>query len=461
MEYVSFDVDGIKEYVFSAYRPSLVQGASELIKSALDCRENEEGEVIKKLRNGFKGMEVVFSCGGSGLLKVNAGEGERVCKELEKIYSEIVPGSSLTAVWHKEESDFPTLLKKLSVKLRIEKNRKALGEKGNTLNGNFEKRCTTCGKGEGKFEKKIGEEKENLCEACNKKHEKTKNEGYPTNMEEIPSSKEKQPHITFIYCDLNNAGSKLLSCKNEDELKNLSSRIYNTISKITENVKSASQDEKNSKPHIITPVIGGDDLIFIIPAERTFEALDEIFKGEEELKEIGTSFSTSFVVSHYHTSIYHLFTVAKESLKRAKEVYYRDSAPGIDFVWLREGMPFKEYGKNDKEFLLTNKPYKRDDFEKVRRIAENLLERNIPSSYLYNLLEIIEGREDESYKKINLFYYVVRNNEMSEVIKSSCNNNLNLEDVYKFFIVQKGLKYYSQFSDVMEIYKILKLRSEK
>jgi len=415
--------------------------------------------VVKELKNRFRGIEVVFSCGGSGLIKVNDGEGEKICNDLEKIYSEKVPGSSLTAVCHKGENDFSTLLKKLSVKLRIEKNRKALNEKGSTINGNFENRCTTCGKMERKYEINIGGEREYICGSCNRKYEKTKDEGYPVNMESLPFNRETQPNITFIYCDLNNAGNILFSCKDEKNLKEKSSLIYNTISQIMNNVKSATKDNFNF--HIITPVIGGDDLIFLVPAERTFDVLNRIFEGEKELKNIQTSFSVSFVISHYHTSIYHLFTVAKESLKRAKKIYYEDYTPGIDFVWLREGMPFKEYEEN-REVVLTNKPYKRDDFEKVRRIAEDLLERNIPPSYLYNLLEIIEGRENENYKKINLFYYVVRNNEMSEVIKSSCNNNLNLEDVYKFFIVQKGLNYYySQFSDVMELYKILKLGSEK
>jgi len=460
MQYVSFDVDGIREYVFSAYRPSLVQGASELIKSALDCVENEEGEAIKELKNTFRDIEVIYSCGGTGLLKVKESNGEKVCKELEKIYAQMVPGSTLTAVWEKADNDFQTLLKKLSLKLRIEKNRKAINEKGNTMDGNFKNRCSTCGRGNITNKIFIGGEEEHVCESCNKKYMKVKDERYPTSIEDIPYDKERNPHITLIYCDLNNAGRILFECKDENELRQKSETIYNINLKIIKNIKSDTRDK--SGLHLITPVIGGDDLIFLLPAEKTFNVIDIIIFEEEVLKNLGLSFSISFVVSHYHTSIYHLFTVASESLKRAKEIYYKEpTTSGVDFVWLREGIPFKEEAGN---FFLTAKPYKREDFIKIKEIAVNMLEEEIPPSYLYNLLEIVESEENENFKKINLFYYVHRSEDdkFLKIIKESLRSErVGLEDVYKFFIPERGWRLYSRFSDIMEIYKILKLRSEK
>lgn len=448
MGYVSYDVDKIKEYVFSTYKPSYVQGASNAIKDALDVGDGYEGELIRELKESFPGIEVVFSCGGTGLLKFHGHSGDKICEFIEKRYSEIVKGGSITAVSIEHSSDpINVIIKLLHAKLRLRKESKDLKSKKSYLPGRFDKRCAICGK--------YKVESDDECEVCRFKKEIIKEKGWPTNTENIPYNKYTQPYIGFVYCDINNAGSYLLNVKDESELKEWSSTVFRMVKGIGDEIRNICI--KDGEYHCVTPIIGGDDVVAIVPAEKLLRVIDIIHKRESKLRETfsSLSFSYAFLIAPYRTSIYHLFKRAEFLLREAKSIYYNKGIGGINYEWLREGIRYKEpAGMKIKPSIF---PGSFDEFQECERIAQKLIDKKVPKSLINTLLGILESEENEEYKKINLLYYVWRNSKLEEIVREEI-EEINLEQVYKFFVKKAGDKYkYLKFSDVVNIYKLKQL----
>ena len=110
MEYVFYDVDKIKDFVFDSFKPKGVKGASELLKALdFDLHTKRKEHLLQALTEKFNipDEQIIFSKGGSGLIKSQDNNGKEICAWLENEFKVHTKGGSLTAVFHKEEKGFP------------------------------------------------------------------------------------------------------------------------------------------------------------------------------------------------------------------------------------------------------------------------------------------------------------------------------------------------------------------
>ncbi|MFQ6072102.1 MAG: hypothetical protein ACE5KT_05295, partial [Methanosarcinales archaeon] len=97
---ISFDVDKIKDIVFSSTKPLEVFGASEMVREFTEEGANNSiYAILKKFNLGKE--SIIFAGGGTGLLIVPASEAEGLTKEIAKKFSEFTITGSCTSVFHK------------------------------------------------------------------------------------------------------------------------------------------------------------------------------------------------------------------------------------------------------------------------------------------------------------------------------------------------------------------------
>ncbi|MCU0289765.1 MAG: hypothetical protein MUF15_25645, partial [Acidobacteria bacterium] len=292
MEYVFYDVDKIKEFVFDSFKPKGVKGASELLKCLdFDLNNKNKESLLQQLTDKFniRDENIIFSKGGSGLIKIPDNNGKKICQWLEKKFKkDHAKGGSLSAVFHKEENNFNTSFDILNFKAREEKSAKLLTHdlSSTRFKDDESDRCGYCGKRNALDTIELGNETIPICEICSWKRKQTgKNNKAASEAEtledigkalNVPDTK----YILVIYGDLNEAGAHLAAIKSEEELKRFSNGISNTLDHARSEIENVLE-EKGFQ--FLAPVIGGDDIIlFTHPA--SFELIKEhLFKIEKEL----------------------------------------------------------------------------------------------------------------------------------------------------------------------------------
>ncbi|MDQ1352757.1 MAG: hypothetical protein QG657_3063, partial [Acidobacteriota bacterium] len=323
MEYVFYDVDKIKDFVFDSFKPKGVKGASELLKALdFDLYTKRKEHLLQALTEKFNipDEQIIFSKGGSGLLKTTTDNGKDICAWLENEFKRHARGGSLTAVFHKEEEgDFPTSFAILNFKAREKKSAKLMShDLGVTIFNDDEKdRCAYCGKRKSSDTIYLENESIPICEICLlKRNETGTNDKAPFEAESLedickapglPDTK----YILVVYGDLNEAGAHLSEMKSEEELQHFSNGISNTLDHARSEIEK-TLEQKGFQ--FLAPVIGGDDIIlFTHPA--SFELIKEhLFNIEKDLEKPGLKMNFSLLLAKHKFPIYHLFKLSQSIL---------------------------------------------------------------------------------------------------------------------------------------------------
>ncbi len=417
MEYVFYDVDKIKDFVFDSFKPKGVKGASELLKALdFDLYTKRKEHLLQALTEKFDIPDdrIIFSKGGSGLLKSTTDNGKDICAWLENEFKLHTKGGSLTAVFHKEEKDFPTTFDILNFKAREKKSAKLMShDLGITIFNDDEKdRCAYCGKRKSSDMIYLENESIPICEICLlKRNETGKNDKAPFEAESLediciapglPTSK----FILIIYGDLNEAGSHLAGINNVDELQHFSNGISKTLDHARSEIEK-NLEQKGFK--LLAPVIGGDDIIlFTHPA--SFELIKEhLFNIEKDLEKPGLKMNFSFLLAKHKFPIYHLFKLSQSILDLTKDLYYEDSRKQTRYGFFKVMEGNYRVSNEDvytgKDFIFL--------FDMAKRVHEN---KDIHTSALYNILELLANDRSLPEKELNLDYFLSRHREFEEYI---------------------------------------------
>lgn len=516
VSWVAFDVDRIQDFVFASTRPVDVTGASELIKDL-----SEEREVLRNWLNSFERRhscqtEIVYSHGGSGLIKVHGDKAtaDTLAHYLEQQFREHTLTGSCTAVAYQPDrpvqndaKGFQRLLRMLGVKLQQRKGEKAAEEPPEPWVPSYFQRCQACGLYPAVSKRRIGddpsEEPEWICKSCAQKCERGKDAKYASN-KEMPrmsrtledivgkeAEEEGAGYLAVIYADANGAGHLLLQAESEQQTRAFSSWLWNAV----EQSVGETARELDLAGRYQSPVVGGDDVLLFIPATHALAVLESVqTKLMNSLRNIppeliGTtlrqqcqnlSFSYALLVAPPHLPIPFLYQYAHSLLKSSKGLSYKKGCAAIDFHWITGSSPLSEsmhelrrvfyrYDQGGRrfpqggrlipldEYWLTAKPYTWKDFEELLKIVEVFRNNKVTKGQLRRLAQQLQN-PSPAEAQLNVLYQTVRNEELAHALTSLKGSAAGWSEFFFKVATEDGKQVLrTQLLDILELFELQEL----
>ena len=450
---MGFDADRIKDYVFASSRPKEIRGASAIIEEFTDKELNEwlkefvdenhtifagggAGLVIapahladkikEKIEIEFRRLTITATCTveyekffpfefvygkGSGKISFNPSE-EKIMSYLDQKY--------LESLSNQKPILFGKLGELLGAKIRRTKNSK-LREEFYPLSGIF-RRCASCGirpasqvdKNDPRY--RVDQPwRTAICDSCAKKRDIGK--------AGARSFEEFGRFISVVYMDVNKMGLARESLKTPEDYHAFSETIEQTFKEAIANVAQRLAQERYQKL-----VMGGDDLILILPAEGTLDMINDLVKFiedkftnppnempdtvKEKLKKL--TLAVGFVIAPCHFPIKFLVSYAFKVMEEAKKISYRYERSAINFLVLKDSSPLnvsiedyiKTNYKAQTNFHKTLRPYTVNNFrEGVLKFLPKF--KGIPNAQL-NLIKDLVLDEMPRVALLNIRYQMAR-----------------------------------------------------
>jgi len=425
---VSYDVDSIKSYIFAPDEFQAIIGGSVLVR-----RFDEE--IAERLGNR---AVKVYTGGGSGMFLTDEEHLEEIKEEIKSAFESYVPGATITVVSETFKklleffespsnpvtSDFelfedktPTfhgVFSYMASKMGREKKDKL--RQSEVLVESQREPCEICGVG-----KPINGD---VCKACTEKENAVaslrfgKSEGLfgslwkdmSLNLDAIATKtgEGQRGWIGVIYGDGNNLGKVYEKMKTAKEYIEFSEKLEETI---ISTIKDVVENESLSK-HFAAPILGGDDLMLLVPANKVFNVLERLVKNFEQnvflsQKEITFSFGAAVMPSTL--PIRFSFELAQKLLKSAKESSYRHNRKGFHvayrFIEMGVFKPKNDFKIHEGIRASLGHGMRYPEFEELLKEVKTLKsarKRNL----LYKLLTTLES--DPAEAKINTYYFCAR-----------------------------------------------------
>lgn len=505
---ISFDADKIKDYVFASSRPKEVRGASAVIEEFTD---EQDGKIKEWLKEFVDENHIIFAGGGAGIILAPAHLAKRIKEKIETEFRKLTITASCTVeyetffpfefIYGKESekikfnpseekekikcyldeeylssvSDqkpipFGKLAELLGAKIRKTKNSK-LREEFYPLSGIF-RRCTSCGIRPAsrmdeedpryeEYKRKNEPWRTAICDSCYKKREigkaKKKEEFVGWHFQELVKDYSKK-YLLLLYIDVNKMGATREKLKTTQEYWDFSEYIDKTFCQVIENMKVKLRWKYQSL------VMGGDDLILILPAQeinRVYKILSSIerqFKNppehfsetlQSELKKL--TFAVGIVIAPSHFPIKFLVDYAFEVMKDAKKESYRTEQGAVSFLVLKDSSPLniliEEYieANYKKEFFhMTLRPYTMGDFRE--KLIDPLLKlKEIPKAQL-NIIKDLILNESPPVALLNIRYQTVKMRKKWEIVLGK-----RVTEWGDFFIKKENEIYKTGYIDLLEL----------
>ncbi|PNR94430.1 hypothetical protein HWHPT5561_08585 [Petrotoga sp. HWH.PT.55.6.1] len=440
---LSYDVDSIKNYIFSSSEFKAIIGASKMV--------SDYDEKVKKFLSK-ENSYVVHAVGGTGLAVILKDDSKRIEEELRQSFKEIVPGGFLTIskvdfypseLIHglkkvdlntsqlekefnlkfnnlTEQTDFYKLFSLLASNMREEKNSKSTEMKRITPEFDLCEACNTYPASEIIHRAADPNESNTMkvCEICKKKidsgEEKIKKEKFADSLLDIDTEHVKENQTDWlgvIYIDGNNLGKVYSRIKTDKEYITLSENIENAAESAVKQVIK----EKNLENKYAAPILGGDDIMLFIPAKQAidiFLRLDEILSekfGNIDGKGNGISYCGSILFCKKSMPLKMIFEASSNLLKQAKSKFYND---------------YKN-GQTEKNYIATrvlwnnSTEVKSEEFFSPNNDIKEIMAEGMDISYFKSYLKLLKKLNSDEKKF--LIKVVKLMNEISPVIKLNIN----------------------------------------
>jgi hypothetical protein len=314
---VSFDVDRIKDFVFASASPLEIQGASAVVKEL-----EEDGKILNSSLQhlGLHAGSVVFAGGGNGLLIVPADAADELAQELRRRFRETTGVGTCSVVWHvfrpEELITGPTVpagLQKLTAQGGLKQvpgagfgavlafmadlMREAKEERADILLPplpGYLRRCDSCGREAATKEDRVrrAAARDRLCGHCLCKRERGREErqalegqGLETalTIEEI-AGREEGAYYAVVYADGNGVGQALFRLPGLMDCAVFARALRRVLDTSVQELVT----EHGLKGRYQAPVLGGDDLVLLVPARRAAAVVRDILRGlPDRLKKEG------------------------------------------------------------------------------------------------------------------------------------------------------------------------------
>jgi len=436
------DTDRIHDYVFATNKLKEIRGASGILDE-LNSEQTEPPAVT------FGMVEKVFLGGGSGkLIFDNPNKAKNFCLELKKLYHKKTDGAtSITTacvermVFGGKQEEFRNWIDRGEKKLRKQKDSKY--HRFQPLTNPYFKICESTGISPAE---KVGQGDSRLiCQASYIKRqqeedkesvffrkfkqflerpdnvvlrEKVKenwmllfnkqiNELLPEAIDDIGVS--SSGYVGLIYADGNRMGQKLATFNSPSEYREFSDKVKNGMQDTLFKALACHLGmnlKQNCFPFEIL-LLGGDDLIVVVPANKAVEIAKGFCDYFKETTNV--SISAGVVLTHANYPIYRMIDHAENLLKSAKRLsnkLYRDSETevnAIDFMVLKgallqdvKEMRENELSYNSDEYIgtepnlkLYQRPYTTEKLGELIDWIKKLKRSDFPNNKLKAMYEAL------------------------------------------------------------------------
>lgn len=419
----------IKKYFLENNKIKDIRGASTI----LDYLNVEA--TYKYLHEKYIPQCSIYCGGGNVFLIVPKGEGQKVSMELEELYSK----TSLTA---KNAFDFVTyslnelvlnyndISRKVNAKLEERKKLKlylmnpdfrvdklTMGKTKISFEyktAKYKKICKLCGIRDSKYKTYTGGGEIHVCPSCLRKNTvgRNKTKFYDeyekfTNtvmnkkhkIQNIEDIKDENGDIAVIYADGNNMGNVIMNIENPFEHMYFSRKLDN----ITKGSVYSSLYETMGENAIFEAIaIGGDDVLLIVPANRSLEIVSKIIDKFDKAYDYNMTISAGVCIAKYNTPIRNMFDISSASIKNAKKLvrsYENDKKKGtIDVVILEGNSNVDLKMRKDGLFPLNNTDLK-NTMEIINKMKKD--SKNIKKTQIHKLRYAAERMDKQEFQ---LFY---------------------------------------------------------
>jgi CRISPR-associated protein Cmr2 len=336
----------IKQYFLEDSRIKDIRGASSIIDHLnIEC-------TLNYLKKNYLEECSVYCGGGNVLIILPKENGEKVCKDLEKKYSEV----SLTAKNAFEFTkcklndvffNYNEISRELNEKLESRKKVKVYSIdldndiKSLCINGEeikFEdkridtnKVCQLCNARDAKYIVNLPDGETPVCASCMRKNVVGRNkhkffdeyEKYTNQTikcrDDIKSLKDLEDdnkNVGVIYADGNNMGNVVRNIDNIFENISFSRTVDNTTKSCVYNSINEVMGE-NAKFEVIA--LGGDDIFLIVPADVSIEIALNIIDKFDNAFQNKMTMSVGICITKSNMPIQNSFDISKKCLKNAKK----------------------------------------------------------------------------------------------------------------------------------------------
>lgn len=442
---VLLDTDQIKQYVFPTGRLAEIRGASLLLDEL-----NRD-----YTRKQFLDNECIYANGGQALgIVPNEEVAENIIQRVKGRYAERTGIASVTGIHAPYESSrFSSSLQKARQLLAEEKRTRASHLGGRHA---LTRPCQLCGVHPVSTRRKMhDDERRWVCDGCDKKLDRnaefvresrsTRNaKGFwaefsdyagqhdpstwtedvepPVDLSEIDSS-----HIAVIYADGNSIGKRLIGIEKARDYATFAERLDMSTRNAVYGAISRHLEPRQKGSRLVAPfqfiLIGGDDVLIVVPAEGSLELARDIcetFQRDTVSTDAsGFSMSAAVAIASYSFPFGYLVDTAEQLLKNAKkhgalrEIERRRSSSGsdatpsmIDFAVLtgssavdvdvaRSAMEYGEESEGGR-VVLTRRPYSVVELESLTKVANELRANRFSTSHLRQMGDAVVASKNRA-----------------------------------------------------------------
>ncbi|MCC6222190.1 MAG: hypothetical protein IT201_01710 [Thermoleophilia bacterium] len=342
---VGYDVPGIQRYVFEPVRPLDIMGGSTL----LECF-GSSAETIASDHSA----QTIYSAGGGGLF-VAADESVacRVAQSLAGRLAQLTDGGAAIACAAVVlDGDFRKARMRLRRRLDEERLARLICQPSEVLlaaGTRPDEVCQACGLELADRDSAIGtgadQETERIGPRCHARREegreRRKATGTPETIRDLfrrteedevrgPERLPRGAALAALYLDGDGLGHQLAEIADANKLRNVSKGVTSGVARV---LQSVTGNGSRDGAAILTPVVGGDDVVVFCDARRAIRLLDQLWSGLERhvrLDGAPARFSAATVLSDPHLPLRLVFDEAKRGLERAKEFSRRTNAAHVE-----------------------------------------------------------------------------------------------------------------------------------
>jgi cellobiose-specific phosphotransferase system component IIA len=451
---VLIDTDKIKEYVFATNRLSEIRGASAILdslnlkstyellnkisqKGNSNLNQKGEWEINEKtIKENNLDWEIIFLGGGSGkIFFTDEKYAKQFCHNIQEEYWNKTDNSAsiTTAIVTKRNSEcFQQWVSRGERLLRKQKDSKPIHIQ--PLTSQYFKSCQSSGIHPAE---EIGEgDKILIAKSIALKRDKVKiNRSYffqfakwlteqhnwskwseiigkensqieeylPNDLNDIgyPSNN----YIGFIYADANRMGQRLSDLTEPKDYKELSKNVSHAIkdalfSALDKHTELIDNDENKRYIPFEVILIGGDDLMVVVPANKAIEITIDFCDKFKEKSNI--SICAGVVITHSNYPIHRMMDHAQGLLHSAKALSNKKSIKdceinAIDYMVLKGSVlqeikdtrerEFSYKSDDGKELRLYQRPYTTDQLGKLLDQIRRFKENDFPTNKLRTMYE--------------------------------------------------------------------------